>query len=114
MAVNTLTLSKVEQAAILRHLEVQRQHADRKDAPHVDAIIIKVRANTTVTLGRLEVFVMLRSLRAQSMRMEIDLVALEERRLRGGHNGHLDAAHRALDADNQILGDVIRRLWDII
>lgn len=111
---NTLTLSKVEQAAVVRHLEVQRVHADRKDQSTVDALIIKVRSATTVVLGRLEVFVMLRSLRAQSQRMVIDMEALEERRLRGGVDGTLDEAHRLLDVDNMILADVIRRLWDII
>ena len=40
--------------------------------------------------------------------------AIEERRLRGGFNGDLDAAHRALDADVTILGDVLRRLWDLL
>lgn len=111
---NTLTLSKVEQAAVVRHLEVQRAHADRKDQPTVDALIIKIRSATTVVLARLEVFVMLRSLRAQSLRMTTDMEALEERRLRGGVDGTLDEAHRLLDVDNMILGDVIRRLWDII
>jgi hypothetical protein len=103
----------VEQAAVLRHLEVQRHYATPRDGPVIDAFYTKVFGSTTVVIGRVECFTVLRNLRAQRERLGADMRALEERRLRGGFDGELDAAHRALDADCMILDDVIRRVWDI-
>lgn len=114
MAQHTLTMSRVEQAAVLRHLEVQRPHASVRDGPVLDAIDARLRVSTTATLGRIEVFTLLRNLRAQRDRLGSDMRALEERVLRGGHNGGLNDAHRLLDADATLLDDVIRRLWDMI
>lgn len=113
---HTLTLSKVEAACVERHLTVAR---DRMSALHPDHICInvvltKLHAGSTVTLARLEVFCMLRALRGQRHLLRIDMEALEERRMRGGHNGTLDGAWRVLDADATLIDDVRRRLWDMI
>lgn len=67
-----------------------------------------------VTLTPIEAVVMLRHLRKQSAMLLADMTSLEERRIRGGFNGHLENAHRALDADRTIIEDVIRRLWEIV
>lgn len=112
----TITLSHVEQAAILRHLEVQyhRLPKHHPDCEVLNAIMVRVGHGTTVLLTTLEAFTALRHLRWQHRRLDDDMLALEERRLRGGHNGQLDAAWHALDADASILADVIRRLWELI
>lgn len=113
---STLTLSKVEQAAVLLHLELQygRIPAGAPDAAILDKVMTAAKRDTTVVLTKLEAFVTLRHLRVQRFRLEHDMAALEERRLRGGHNGDLDKAHRALDTDVTTLQDVIRRLWDML
>jgi hypothetical protein len=67
-----------------------------------------------VSLQQIEAVVMLRYLRLQSKALLTDMTALEERRIRGGFNGQLENAHRALDADRTIIEDVIRRLWEIV
>jgi hypothetical protein len=117
----TLTLSAVEQAAVLRHLEVQynRLCGHPPASPHPDCVTLhrimtRVGHDRTVGLTAMEGVTMLRHLRFQHRRLDDDMMALEERRLRGGHNGTLDAAHRALDADATILADVLRRLWDML
>lgn len=69
---------------------------------------------TTITLSKVEAPCVLRHLRAAREAISRDMVALEERRLRGGYDGKLDGAHRALDAEATILDDVIRRLWDMV
>lgn len=116
MAAATLTLSRVEQAAVLRHIQLQRSRLgpDSPDGPVLDGILHHLHGPTTVALTRLEVFVMLRHLRVQRFKMGNDMMALEERRLRGGFNGELDTMHRLLDTDCTLLDDVVRRLWDML
>jgi len=74
----------------------------------------RLEHDTTVGLTTLETIVVLRHLRYQHRRLSDDMMALEERRMRGGVNGNLDATHRALDTDATILADVLRRLWDML
>jgi hypothetical protein len=69
---------------------------------------------TTVPLTKLEAVVLLRMLRKQSAALTKDMVELEERRIRGGFDGTLDDAYRHLDTERTILGDVIRRMWDLV
>lgn len=113
---HTLTLSTVEQSAVLRHLQLQydRLSTDTPDRVRIQTILGYVAKAKTVSLTRLEAIVMLRYCRMQEMALSRDMMQLEERRIRGGYNGTLDAAHHALDADVSILEDVIRRLWQII
>jgi hypothetical protein len=101
---------------VLRHLEIQhgRLPGSHPDSEVLHRVMTRVGHQTTVMLPTLEVFTILRHLRWQHRRLSDDMLALEERRLRGGHNGHLDAAWRALDTDASILADVIRRLWDLL
>ena len=112
----SLTLSKVERAAVLRHLELQygRLPSNHLDGPVLHKVLTLLGHDTTIALTMLETFIVLRHLRIQRFKMERDMEAIKERRLRGGFNGDLDAAHRALDADVTILGDVLRRLWDLL
>lgn len=112
----TLTLSTVEQSAVLRHLQLQydRLATDTPDRVRIQTILGYVATAKTISLTRLEAIVMLRYCRQQEMALSRDMMALEERRMRGGFNGDLDHAHAALDADVSILEDVIRRLWQII
>jgi hypothetical protein len=112
----TLTLSAIERAAVLRHLELQfgRLPAGHLDGVILNKLLVLVGEHTTIAVTRLEVFVMLRHLRVQRFKMEHDMAAIEERRLRGGIDGELDLAHRTLDAEVTILADVIRRLWDLL
>ena len=116
----TLTLSRVEREAVRRHLDVQygllcqQAQPAHPDCPVMHRVMTRLEHDTTVGLTTLETIVILRHLRFQHRRLSDDMMALEERRLRGGHNGHLDAAHRALDADAMLLADVLRRLWDMI
>lgn len=113
---HTLTLSGVEQPAVLRHLQLQhdRLPTDSPDRVRIQTLLGYVAGAKTVSITRLEAIVMLRYLRSQEMKLSMDMMKLEERRIRGGFDGHLDAAHAALDADVGILEDVIRRLWQII
>lgn len=115
----TLTLSRVEQSAVHRHLETVYGRLCAQHPPHVDCeilhrVMVRLQHDTTVGLTMLEGVVMLRHLRVQQQLLGRDMMALEERRTRGGYNGTLDAAYRALDADSQILADVIRRLWEAV
>lgn len=116
MAGGTLTVSKVEQRAVLDILTVERgklEHGDL-DGLILDGICRGLHAGTTISLTRAEATVFVRHLRLQRDRMAIDLRALEERRLRGGFNGTLDATHRVLDAECMLVDDVMRRLWSMI
>lgn len=116
VADHTLTLSAVEQAAVLNHLRVQYGHLDPNTGTAVvlDALLGRIAHGKVVALTRVEAVIILRFLRRQSAALFKDMIALEERRIRGGHNGHLENAHRALDADRTIIEDVIRRLWEIV
>lgn len=111
----TLTVSAVEQAAMLRHLELQyiRLKADHRDSAVLHMVMTRLGASKVVVLTRLEAFVTLRYLRLQRFRLEHDMAAIEEQRLQG-IDGTLDLAHRALDADVTILNDVLRRLWQML
>lgn len=112
----TITVSRVEQTAVLSHMGEERGRLahDDLDGLILDSICRVLKLSTTVQLSRIEATTMLRYLRHQRERMAIDVRELEERRLRGGHNGHLNAAQLALDTECVLLDDVIRRLWSII
>lgn len=116
MVGGTITVSRVEQAALLRHLKMDRGSLSARDLDGLilDTVIKNFEAGTTVPVSRIEAVTMLRHLRLQRDRMGVDMRALEERRLRGGYNGELDAAHALLDAECMILDDVIRRLWALV
>jgi hypothetical protein len=113
---HTITLNKIEHAALTAHVTVLRDRmmVSNPDRACLDAVLVKLATGTTIVLARLEVFCLLRALRAQMHALRADMEALEERRLRGGVNGQIDAAYRVLDADVQVLTDVRRRLWDMI
>jgi hypothetical protein len=113
---HTLTLGRIEHAALVAHVTVLRDRmmVSNPDRVCLDGVLIKLATGTTIVLARLEVFCLIRALRAQLHALRVDMEALEERRLRGGVNGALDAAYRVLDADVQVLTDVRRRLWDMI
>jgi hypothetical protein len=53
---------------------------------------------------------LLRRLRADRDKLKEDLLAIEER-VRGGHNGDLISAHRAIDGDLAIADEILRKLW---
>lgn len=113
---HTITLSKIEAACVERHLVVAR---DRLPSLHpdfmcIEVVLTKLRASSTFTLARQESFCLLRALRMQRHLLRIDMEHLEERRIRGGHNGKLDEAWRKLDVDAMMIDDVRRRLWDMI
>lgn len=112
----TLTLSAVEQAAVLNHLRIQhsRLPAQGEDTLVLHILINRLSSDRVVTLDPLEAVVMLRYLRKQSAALLKDMMELEERRIRGGFNGQLENAHRALDVDRTCIDDVIRRLWEIV
>lgn len=115
----TLTLSPVEQTSVIHHLETQYDVVCRRMPRHPDCEILhlvmtRLSHDRTVGIGTFEALVTLRHLRVQHRRLDDDMMALEERRLRGGHDGNLDAAHRTLDTEATILADVLRRLWDIL
>jgi hypothetical protein len=114
--VATLTLSGVEQAAVLNHLRIQHGHLppNSEDSLILHVVIGHVADDRVVNLQQIEAVVMLRYLRLQSKALLTDMTALEERRIRGGFNGQLENAHRALDADRTVIEDVIRRLWEIV
>lgn len=78
------------------------------------ALMVRVTDNRVVWFTLLEAYVLLRQLRSRHKELDDDMMALEERRLRGGHDGELDAAWHALDADSTILEDVLRRLWELL
>lgn len=111
----TLTLHSVEWSAIVRHLAAARDRLDPSDSERLllDGLIIKIGAqHPEVTVGRLEVFCLLRYLRFQRSTVLEEQQSVEDRR-RMGLDGTLDIIWRALDLDATILDDVIRRLWDL-
>lgn len=110
---HTVTFSLMECAAAKRHLELQR---DRLPSGHKDVLVLggvihKFTVCNEVTFTRAEVFCTLLYLRRQAAALCADMMALEERQMRGGHNGDLFAQHRALDAESMFLANVIRILW---
>lgn len=113
---HTLTLGRVEHAVLTAHVTVLRDRmmASNPDRSCLDAVLVKMASSTTITLARLEVFCLIRGIRAQLAALRVDMEVLEERTVLGGLDGSLDAAYRALDADVQALNDVRRRLWDMI
>jgi hypothetical protein len=114
---HTLTLSKVEADMVEKHLTLARDRLmpSHPDRACIDGVLVKLHTDRhAMVLGRLEVFCILRALRGQRHMIRIDMEALEERRMRGGHNGHNDAAWHVLDAEAVIIDDVRRRLWDMI
>jgi len=112
----TLTLSAVEQVAVLNHLRIQlsRLPSGSEDALNIKIIVSRIEHRRVIALNPYESVIMLRYLRKQATALLMDMIALEERRIRGGFNGQLENAHRALDADRVTIEDVIRRLWAII
>jgi hypothetical protein len=116
MTGGTLTVSKVEQLAVLLVLSDERGKLtfDDLDGLLLDDVCKRLRLSTTVQLSRIEVTAMVRHLRCQREHMAIALRALEERRLRGGYNGHLNDAQVVLDGQCSVLDDVLRRLWQLI
>lgn len=106
------TLTTVERAALVRHLTLVRGRlsAANADAALLDGIITKASASPAPVLARMEVFCLLRHVRQQRLALGVDMEQLEERR-RSGHDGALDGAWIALDADAAILDGVLRRLW---
>lgn len=113
----TLTLSVIEQAAVLRHLELQRCRLpkDGSEATGLETLICRVAEVRTMGLTRLEAFIMLRALRKQRLMLDDDMQVLEERRVKvRDQDPTIDGAWHLLDADSMIISDVIRRLWDMI
>lgn len=101
---------------MLNHLQIQhsRLPSNSEDALLLQIVRARIAGNRVVVLDPLEAVVVLRYLRKQSAAVLADMTALEERRLRGGFNGQIENAHRALDADRTCIDDVIRRLWEIV
>lgn len=64
-----------------------------------------------ISLDRIELLCTLRQMRAQRGRLWTDMMELQERKLRGGHNGEIESAIRALDNELYIIDNVIRKLW---
>lgn len=115
----SLTLSHVEQASVLAHLDTHyvrlcKEKGSHPDCPVLHRLHVKVGEGRVVQMTVLETYVMQRALRAQHLLMIEDMRALEERRLRGGVNGGVAGAWLALDAESTILADVIRRVWALI
>lgn len=113
---HTITFNKIEHQAVERHATLVRDRmlAGNLDRALLTAMLVKLAASTTVVLARLEVFCLLRALRVQRNALRLDMEALEERRMRGGYDGTLDAAYHALDADAMVIDDIRRRLWGMI
>lgn len=112
----TLTLSAVEQAAVLNHIRIQHSRLipSSGDAVVLEALWGRIASTRVLGLERVEAIIMLRHLRRQAHSLSRDMISLEERRIRGGFNGQLENAHRALDAEKTCIEDVIRRLWAVI
>lgn len=111
---HTVTLSIMECAAAKRHLELQR---DRLDSGHKDLLVLggwiyKLTACNTITVSQAEVFCALLYLRRGASELCADMMALEERQMRGGHDGDLFSQHRTLDTEATLLANVIRILWN--
>jgi hypothetical protein len=115
MTTATLTLSKVERAAVEMHLQVQHNRLDplSPDALVMEGLMNRLRVQIVTALSRMEAVILLRYLRKQVSEVTRDLMDLEERRIRT-RDPTLDAAYHALSSDQAILTDVIKRLWDIV
>lgn len=116
MAPATLTVSQVERDAVVAALESQLSHLppDHFDARYVRNVANRLRQVTTVALLPVEVVVTIRHIRAVQMKISRDMMALEERRIRGGYDGDLDTQHRTLAVEEQTLMDVLKRLWQML
>lgn len=112
----TLTLSAVEQATVMVHLEDRHKGLDPSDPDSgtIHRLLVRIGEGRTISLTMLDIFALIRHLRQSHQKLDIDMMALEERRLRGGHNGQLDAAHRILDTEAECLNDVLKRLWTML
>ena len=111
----TVGLSTLEQAAVLRHLELQRCRIEgESDAQVLELLLCRVATDRIVELNVVEAVVALRYLRTQLRAIADDLLALEERRLQAGLTVTISDAWRALDADSMLLEGVVRRLWDLL
>lgn len=113
---HTLILSTVEQQAVLVHLDAQYR---RLSDIHIDKEVLKgllltLTHEKVVPLLQVQARIMLRHLRLQHALLDADMTGLEERVIRGGYDGQLNDAWRALDADSMVLADVIRRLWEML
>lgn len=113
---HTLIVSGVEQQCV--HVHLDRAYALLSDI-HIDkevlrGLLLRFQTGRTISLTEQEVRVMLRHLRSRHALLDADMMGLEERVIRGGYDGHLDNAWRALDGDSVILEDVIRRLWEML
>ena len=113
---NILILSGVEQQSV--HVHLDRANIHLSDV-HIDkeilrGLLLQLQTSRTLSLNIVEVRVMLRHLRSRHALLDADMMGLEERIIRGGYNGHLDSAWRALDGDSVILEDVLRRLWEML
>lgn len=112
----TLLLSGVEHQSVLAHLD--RAYSLLSDV-HIDkevlrGLVLRLQTGRVISLTVGDVRVMLRHLRSRHALLDADMMGLEERVIRGGYDGHLDNAWRALDGDSVILEDVIRRLWEML
>lgn len=112
----TITLSGVEQAAVLRHLELQRCRLSpaHEDHPVLERLICRFATDRVTAVSVVEASVVMKYLRAQHRKLDDDLLAIEERRINQGITSHLSDAWRALDADSMMLEDVIRRVWILL
>lgn len=112
----TLMLSVVEVSTVLTHLRTQQLRLSdiHIDKPLLRSLVIRLETEKVFPLTVAEASVMLRHLRLQHALLDADMMGLEERQVRGGYDGQLDAAWRSLDADSMVLQDVIRRLWEMI
>lgn len=113
---STLILSAVEQQAVHVHLDTQYR---RLSDVHIDkevlrGVLLRLTTEKVLPLTSADIQAMLRHLRLQHALLDADMMGLEERVIRGGYDGQLDAAWRALDGDSVILEDVIRRLWEML
>lgn len=113
---STLTLSAIELEVVQVYLDAAME---RISDVHVDREILRglmltFRQGRVIPLTQDHVRVMLRHLRSRHALLDADMMGLEERMIRGGYDGVLDAQWRVLDADSVLIADVIRRLWEIL
>lgn len=112
----TLILSTVEQQCCVVHLDAAMRHVSdiHVDRELLRGLILELQRERTLSLTNAHVRVMLRHLRSRHALLDADMMGLEERVVRGGYDGTLDAAWHALDSDSVVLEDVIRRLWEML
>lgn len=112
----TLIMSTVEQQCVLVHLDRAYSHLSdiHIDKEIMKGLILELQTQRILSLTQHHVRVMLRHLRSRHALLDADMMGLEERVIRGGYDGTLDASWRALDSDSVILEDVIRRLWEML